>query len=228
MEICFILYKPAVPGNVGASARALKTMGFEQLRLINPCDHLSAEARMLAHGSNDILENAELFENFQSCIKDLDFLIGTTAKKRSAKVEYFNPAESKKLLTSKKDSIEKVGIVFGTEESGLPNEILQSCNIASTIPIENPYPSLNLGQSVMLYAYEFSMIEKEKAENITTNPEDSFIKLKKRVEDLLKDIDIPEDMPLYNRILERISQMKGSDINLLHSISSRLNEKLKN
>ena len=58
MKICFILYKPAVPANIGAAARALKTMGFRELRLIDPANHLSAEARMLAHGSNDILESA--------------------------------------------------------------------------------------------------------------------------------------------------------------------------
>ncbi|NOR33426.1 MAG: hypothetical protein GQ579_01970, partial [Bacteroidales bacterium] len=51
LEIHFILYKPAVPGNVGAAARAILTMGFKHLRLIDPCDHLGNEARMLAHGS---------------------------------------------------------------------------------------------------------------------------------------------------------------------------------
>ena len=58
MEIIIILYRPSVPGNVGASARAMKTMGFSMLRLIEPCDHLNDEARMMAHGSNEILENA--------------------------------------------------------------------------------------------------------------------------------------------------------------------------
>ena len=227
MEICFILYKPAVPGNVGASARALKTMGFEHLRLIEPCDHLSFEAKMLAHGSNEILENAEVFNNFQNCVKDLDFLIGTTSRKRSAKVEYPIPGDVHTLILSKKSYLKKVGIIFGTEESGLPNSILQKCNIASTIPLENPYPSLNLGQSVMLYAYEFSKIKEDLKKNINENPEESFNNLKNRVADLLKDIEIPENMPLYNRILERISHLEGSDINLLHSVSSRIMDKIK-
>ncbi len=53
MEIIFILYRPGVPGNIGATARALETMGFTRLRLIEPCDHLSVEAKMMAHGSHE-------------------------------------------------------------------------------------------------------------------------------------------------------------------------------
>ena len=79
MEIHFILYKPAVPGNVGAAARAIKTMGFKHLRLINPCNHLGDEALMLAHGSHDILHSAALFEDFESAKADLDLVICTTA-----------------------------------------------------------------------------------------------------------------------------------------------------
>ena len=80
MEICFILYKPAVPGNVGAAARAMNTMGFSHMRLINPCNHLGDEARMLAHGSHHILENATVHKTFEEAVGDLDLVICTTAK----------------------------------------------------------------------------------------------------------------------------------------------------
>ena len=60
MQICFILVEPAVPGNIGASARAIKTMGFNSLRLVRPAEYLGNEARMFAHGAGEILERAEV------------------------------------------------------------------------------------------------------------------------------------------------------------------------
>jgi len=224
MQIFFILYKSSVPGNIGAAARALKTMGFSRLRLIDPCSHLSEEAKMLAHASHEILENAEIFESFEESIKDLDFLIGTTAKKRSVKTDYIEASRLSELLESKGSQLKNAGIVFGTEESGLPNEILKKCDIASTIPMKTQYPSLNLGQAVMLYAYELSMSRTHR-EVKTKKENSSYRELKRKVPELLKNIGIPDEMPLHSRILERISHMNAADINMLHSVSSRL-EKL--
>lgn len=225
MEFVFILYKPGVPGNIGSSARALKTMGFSELRLIDPCDHLADEAKMMAHGSHDILERAKIYDDFYDTISDLDFVIGTTAKKRTAKEDYLTPRDAIKILQKKQDSIKKAGILFGTEESGLPNEILQQCDIASTIPLKQQYPSINLGQSVMLYAYEFSNIELRVKDQEKINPQ-SYVELKKRLIHLMDKLDIKDNIALYHRILERFSQIDSEDINLLHSISSRLDEKL--
>ncbi len=82
MKICIILNHPTTPENIGAAARALKTMGFSDLRLVDPCDHLSDRAHWLAHGSEDILESAQVFNSITAAISDIDFLIGTSAKKR--------------------------------------------------------------------------------------------------------------------------------------------------
>ena len=71
MNIYFILVEPAVPGNIGAAARAIKTMGYSNMRLVNPCDHLSIEAKMLAHASGEILEEAELFSGLEEAIADI-------------------------------------------------------------------------------------------------------------------------------------------------------------
>lgn len=153
MEIFFILVEPAVPENVGASARAIKTMGFHFLRLVNPCDHLSDKARMLAHGSNDILESAQVYSSLQEAAEGLDLLIGTTANlKRSSKQDYHSSENLAAILAKKAAGLKKVGIVFGREESGLTNEELQLCDMASSIPLAAPYPSINLGQAVMIYA----------------------------------------------------------------------------
>ncbi|MGE0087944.1 MAG: TrmH family RNA methyltransferase [Bacteroidales bacterium] len=85
IDIHFILVEPAVSENIGAAARALKTMGFSSLRLVKPANHLADEARWLAHASNDILENAHVFPSLKEAVKDMDWIIGTTAKKRKGK-----------------------------------------------------------------------------------------------------------------------------------------------
>ncbi len=225
METVFILYKPAVPGNVGSAARALKTMGFSELRLIRPCDHLSDEARMMAHGSNDILEKAGVFDQFSDAIQDIDLLIGTTAKRRTGREDYYSPAGAHRMVEEKRSSVGRVGIVFGTEESGLPNAVLRTCDIASTIPLDHPYPSLNLSQAVMLYAYQFSDLHlQEKRPEIIAA--ESYRALKERVKILLEKAGIPKEMPLYPRILERLPLLDTTDIHLLHSVSNRLLEKL--
>jgi tRNA/rRNA methyltransferase len=155
-EICFILYKPAVPGNIGASARAIKTMGFSELRLIDPADHLSDEAKMLAHGSHEILENCKVYDTYDEAVADISFVICTTAKKRSAKVDYIPAPRLAQFIADKSAVTGKIAIVFGSEESGLPNEILLKANVGVTIPMATEYPSLNLSQAVMTIAYECS------------------------------------------------------------------------
>jgi tRNA/rRNA methyltransferase len=155
-DLCFILYKPAVPGNIGASARAIKTMGFSELRLIDPADHLSDEAKMMAHGSHDILENCRVFGTYDEAVADISFVICTTAKKRSAKVDYIPAPRLAQFIAEKTAITGKIAIVFGSEESGLPNEILLKANVGVTIPMATGYPSLNLSQAVMTIAYECS------------------------------------------------------------------------
>ena len=82
MEIVFVLVEPAVPENIGASARALKTMGFDQLRLVNTQQHLEKQARILAHGSGDILAQAQAYDSLPAALADIDLAIATSAKPR--------------------------------------------------------------------------------------------------------------------------------------------------
>lgn len=222
-DITFILYKPAVPGNIGASARAMKTMGFKKLRLIDPADHMADESLMMAHGSRDILEGAEVYKSFEEATGDLDFIIASTAKKRSAKEDYLDIKELGKFLIQKEGVIGKVGILFGTEESGLPNQLILKSNIAVTIPMDNPYPSLNLSQAVMLIAYELSHLSISKSQ--TPKEElsiEGWKQLEHRVINTLLLTDIKPENPLYHRILERVSFLSSGDARLLHSVTSRL------
>lgn len=222
-SLFYLLYKPAVPGNIGACARALKTMGFENLRLIDPADHLSKEAFMLAHGSREILERARVFPDLESAVQDLDFLVATTAKKKRAKVDYIPANDLPAFLAEKGPAIGKVGILFGTEESGLPAKALVQSNVGVTIPMAVDYPSLNLAQSVMLIAYELGRpgLTKKKDEPVKQKKSE-WKELQERTIQILLQLDVQPGNPLFHRILERLSFLKASDANLVHSITSRM------
>jgi len=223
LEIHFILYKPAVPGNVGAAARAIKTMGFNHLRLIDPCDHLGDEARMLAHGSHDILDSTLLFDDFDRAVADLDLVVCTTAKERSAKHDYHSSRTIREQLENKEEHLLKVGILFGTEESGLPNALILKSDMAMSIPMALSYPSLNLAQSVMVTAYELSPLNRlEKPGTPLAKSGEGWHTLKSQSAQLLTDAGILEGTPLYHRIMERMATLSGTDIPLFLSVLSRI------
>ncbi len=227
MEIHYILVEPAVPENIGASARALKTMGFTSLRLVNPCDYLHVKSRMLAHGAQDILESSKVYKDLATALEDLDFSIGTTAKKRSVKFDYHNSDDIPELISNKKGAIRSLGIVFGREESGLTNEELQMCTIASSIPLEESYPSLNLSQAVMIYAYLFSPLRISSKKEIANKIEEKdWALLRKKAEGILQKTGIENNPNLYHRMLERLSVINKDDMNLFLSFFNKLEEKL--
>jgi len=226
LEIHFILYKPAVPGNVGAAARAIKTMGFSHLRLIAPCDHLGDEARMLAHASHDILESALLFNDFDDAVADLDLVVCTTAKGRSAKHDYHSSRNISEQLENKKEHLTKVGILFGTEESGLPNALVLKSDMAMSIPMAGSYPSLNLAQSVMVTAYELSPLNHlDKPGAPISKSGEGWGTLKMQSAQVLNDAGILEGTPLYHRIMERLATLSANDIPLFLSVISRIQKK---
>ena len=224
MQIIFILVEPAVSENIGASARALKTMGFTELRLVNPCEHLNTDARKLAHGSNDILQNARLFDTLDLAIKDCDLIIGTSAKHRRVRNDYYPVTSIQKIISKKGNTIKQTAVVFGREESGLNNNELQLCDIVSYIPMEITYPSLNLAQAVMLFAWELSKLKLSDFDSSDLRNENSFKNLKNKVELYLKEIGVDKNEVLYNRIIERVNFLGEDDIHLLHSVLKYIND----
>jgi tRNA/rRNA methyltransferase len=224
MELIFILVEPAVPENIGAAARALKTMGFEQLRLVNTRQHKADQAQWLAHGSTEILDKAQVFESLEHALEGIDFTLGTTAKNRSVKFDYYTPQEALRVMQQKGDSIKKVGIVFGREESGLTNSELKRCDLAVTIPIKTSYPSLNLAQAVMLMAYVFTDFQAE-SNSESLQPSD-FDLLKTKAAHFLNTAGIGKEENLYGRIMERLASANKTDTHLLLSFMNKLEKKL--
>lgn len=223
INIIFILVAPAVPENIGAAARAIKTMGFSQLRLVNPCSHLCDKARTLAHASNDILENAIIFSSLENALIDIDIAIATSAKIRNIKNDYYRCSELPQLIEKKINAIKNVAIVFGREESGLTNLEINCCDLISYIPLKNKYPSLNLAQAVMVFAYSLSGLLYKPKKKISKKPNTAKYKtLKENVECILQEYKIADNKLIRNRIMERLALLDDGDINLLYSICNKL------
>jgi len=223
MQIHFILAEPAVPENIGAAARAIKTMGFSSLRLVNTKEHLDEKAGWVAHASREILEKAKTFTSLKDAIKDMDWIIGTSAKKRRVNEDYYPINKINKLIEAKANSIQNIAIVFGREESGLTNEELKLCDIVTTVPMKTTYPSLNLAQSVMIYAYTLSMLNYDKEEMPDQEADQAeLIILKNKTKDLLATIGFKDDSAIYNRIMERLMLLGETDIHLLLSIENKM------
>ena len=226
MEFYFILVEPAVPGNIGAAARAIKTMGFEYLRLIKPCSYMNAEALKMAHGSADILKNANVYSSLYEATGDVDLIVGTTAKSRSARVDYISCSDLPGIIRDKGSTCNAIGILFGREESGLTNTELKECDIVTRIPMISDYPSLNLSQAVMVYAYILSdfIIKEDKAEQKDRN-ENGLNALRSKTETALTELGIKDNPALYGRIMERLALLGEDDIHLLHSVINKFKEK---
>lgn len=223
MELCFVLVRPALPENVGACARALKTMGFAQLRIVGSEAHRDKRAYILAHGAGDILDGARAFPDLDAALADVDFSVATSAKGRHDRRYSFSPAQLRADLQAKHGSVARVAIVFGCEESGLSNTELARCDGLAAIPIANPYPSLNLGQAVMLFAYELSTLQAPSPE---VADGDEWRALKQRLLALLPRLDVPADGILERWVAERSAWLGREDVRFLHMLCRHLEGKL--
>ncbi len=147
-----ILVEPSNPSNIGSVARAMKNMGFSNLRLVNPVKGITEDSYKLASNANDILDNATIYKNFLSAVGDLNFLIATTAR-RGKRRKIYTIKDACSFLTNLTKSC-KIGIIFGREKSGLKNCEIEVCNLIAHIPTNEEYSSLNLAQSVLIVCYE--------------------------------------------------------------------------
>ena len=152
-NVSFVLVEPKESGNIGASARAIKNMGFMNLCMVNPPPQLTDEARWFACNALDVLESAQTYPDFKSAIADKAIVVGTsrrTGKRRGMIL----PLEQGARNIIERAKSGKVAILFGREAKGLLNEEVDECGLLLTIPTSKEHRSLNLSQAVMIVAYE--------------------------------------------------------------------------
>lgn len=221
MQPVFVLVEPKVPENVGAAARALKTMGFSQLWIVNSDAHRAPPARWLAHGSEEILDQARHFPDLAAVRAQAELLIGTSAKVRHEKRDLYEPAILRQVLGNKSATLKRAALVFGREDRGLSNQELAHCDLVSGIPLAVDYPSLNLAQAVMLYAYELARQTSTPAPE-AADGEGAWRRLRGRVAGLLPRLDVEPDSKLSRWALERLPLLGDKDIGFLHTLCQNL------
>ncbi len=153
-RIRVILCNTTHPGNIGATARAMKNMGLTRLTLINPENYPHSDATSRASGADDILEKAVVVNTFEEAIRDCQWLFGTSARNREFPWPQLTPAMAASKVMTLAGKGAEIAIVFGTESSGLTNEQLQRCDFHISIPTDQEYASLNLAAAVQVISYE--------------------------------------------------------------------------
>jgi tRNA/rRNA methyltransferase len=155
-NFAFVLVSPKSSGNVGAAARALKNMGFADLRIIAPRDYDPHDAAAMAVHADDVLERARICGNLGAALEDRTLTIGTTCRVGPYRSETRALREAAPGLIDE-SAANRIAMVFGPEDFGLSNLEIAQCQRLVTIPTSPEYPSLNLAQAVMVVAYELMM-----------------------------------------------------------------------
>jgi tRNA/rRNA methyltransferase len=152
-NIVIVLNKPKIPENIGASARAVCNMGMQRLFVVSsqPFD-LERVLKMATHGARHIIDSMAFFDSLDDALKDFQFVVGTTARKRGIRRDPITPREMAEEIVSISQN-NHVAILFGPEDRGLTNEEIGKCDRIVTIPTSD-FKSLNLAQAVMVICYE--------------------------------------------------------------------------
>jgi tRNA/rRNA methyltransferase len=226
MQFVIILVSPARPENIGAAARAMKTMGFTTLRIVDSKAHLEPATRWVAHGSGDIIDNIEVFPDLATAVADIDLTIATTARNRARYHYYATPQQLVPVLEEKQQWLRSAAVVFGREDSGLTNEELALADILSGVPMVADYPSLNLGQAVMVYCYQLASLINTAPETCPKTDPGQLAALRHRLAGLLDKLDVADDHKLSDWLQQRLGGLAQRDIAMLHQLAHDIEKKL--
>ena len=238
-SIKVILVGTTHPGNIGAAARAIKTMGLKHLDLVSPKEFPSDEAIYRSKAAKDILEKASTYETLLESVKECEVVIGTSARNRKVPWPVLNPKDASKEINLAVKNNSKVAIVFGREDRGLTNEELGLCNLHVHIPTTEEYSSLNLAQAVQIMTYEIRMsfIEIENLENnqewdVDLASAEQTERLIEHMDELMKELefyDTENPRKLLMRV-RRFFKRSGIDVmeaNIFRGLFSTIQKKLK-
>jgi tRNA/rRNA methyltransferase len=155
-RIRVVLSRPSHPGNIGAAARAMKTMGLTRLYLVRPRKFPDPEALAMASGAVDVLDSAEVCADLDAALEGTRYSVAMSARSRVLSHPPLAARAAAEDLVSVAQR-DEVALVFGNETVGLSNEEVMRCGRIARIPSDSVYKSLNLAQAVQVMAYEVRM-----------------------------------------------------------------------
>jgi len=152
-RIRIVLCTTTHPGNIGATARAMKTMGLSRLALVTPRFFPHEQATAMASGADDVLAAAKVYASLPDALQGTTLVVGMTARARDLS-HPMRPMREVAQQVAEEAQQGEVALVFGTEMSGLSNAELDACQVLANIPAQQGFSSLNLAASVQIAAYE--------------------------------------------------------------------------
>jgi len=233
-----VLCETSHPGNIGSVARAMKTMGFLDLYLVNPKEFPSRHAEALACGAEDILQKATIVTSLESALKNINHVIGFTARKRELTQPHKNVRDLSKQLINEASN-NKIAIIFGNETNGLSNLEIQHCQSLGFIDANSKYSSLNLAHAVQIVCHEVRMVSELPIKNkilkqttkkyVSHDLQNGFYK---HLEEILDEIGFlkkiqADRLMMRLRLLFNRTQMEKEEVNILRGILSEIQKKLK-
>lgn len=242
-SIRIVLVGTTHPGNIGSTARAMKTMGLKHLYLVAPKafpdprnSPMDARAHEMAAGADDLVEQAIITPSLPEALRGCHLVMATSARPRHIALPGLLPAEAATLVMQQQETTH-VAIVFGREHAGLTNEELLQCHYHIHIPSNPEYSSLNLAQAVQIIAYELRMKALSPPANVgkpTASPAtaDAVEQFYDHLSTVLRDIDFlkPSNpkrlVQRLRRLFNRI-QLEAVEVNILRGMLSQIQRVLR-
>lgn len=232
-QIRIVLVNTTDPGNIGATARAMKTMGLKQLYLVEPKSFPHVNASVRASNAIDVLAEVTVVDHLATALQDCHLVFGTSTRTRELNwVSLTARAAAKKVVINPK---QKVAVVFGRERCGLSNKELQQCHFQINIPANPDYSSLNLAAAVQIVCYELRMaflhetkLEEKIIQLADVKQQEYFYQhlhdLLNKIE-FLKPIRSQQIMDRLRRLFSR-SELDVNEVKILRGILSTIEKKL--
>lgn len=235
----FVLVDTSHPGNIGAAARAMKTMGFSELVLVNPRFPDAAsqdEAIAFASGAKDVLDAARVVGSIDEALDGCNYAAALSARLREFSPPIATPRKLAEDLAGEQGL--KAALVFGNERYGLPNEVIEKCNVLINIPANPQYSSLNLAQAIQVLAYECRLAsigdgvpatgvgfqgkaaEIEQIDAMYAHLEQALVAI-----DFLDPANPKKLMPRLKRLFSR-TRLETEEVNILRGIARQILRKL--
>ena len=231
----FVLVETSRAGNIGAAARAMKTMGFSDLVLVNPRfpDALAdPEAVAFASGAQDVLEGARIAGSMAEALAGCNFAAAVSARLREFSPPVWTPRAFAGHVAGQGEL--SAALVFGNERFGLPNQVVEQCNVLINIPANPDYSSLNLAQAAQVLAYECRMAAAGDAQAATEVGFHGDAASVAQIEGMYQhleqalvaidflDADNPKKlMPRLKRLFAR-TQLETEEVNILRGIARQI------
>ncbi len=234
-----VLLHTSHPGNIGAAARAMKTMGLSQLYLVGPKQFPHPEAAAMASGADDMLDDAVLCDSLDEALAGTVMAVAATARSRDLSHRVVPCREACRRLVN--ETVQgQVAVVFGTERTGLTIAEVNKCGLIAMIPTGAAYASLNLAQAVQVFAYELMMAAaspQDEALDTTTGKRPGNVATHEEVEHFYKHLEcvmyetrfLDPDQP--GRMMQRLrrlfarARLEREEVNILRGILSAMQDK---